>query len=151
MMSIEIRDTKYNVLLALHIIDTGANAGIGYGVKFLTQPTEEMQVGVMKHKAGTVIATHRHNKVGRVVHNTSEVLYVNRGALEASIYDQQDNLRIVMNVLAGDMLILFRGGHGFKVIQDAEIYEFKQGPYAGDNDKTQFTSSQETDNVGPTV
>ena len=34
-----------------------------------------------------------------------------------------------------DLIMLFRGGHGFKVIQDVEMIEVKQGPYTKSKDK----------------
>jgi hypothetical protein len=33
---------------------------------------------------------------------------------------------------------LATGGHGFEVLEDVEMIEVKQGPYAGDQDKTRF-------------
>ena len=40
----------------------------------------------------------------------------------------------------GDIILLAAGGHGFKMIQPAEIVEIKQGPYAGAMDKVRFES-----------
>ena len=37
---------------------------------------------------------------------------------------------------AGDVILLAAGGHGFEMLEDSEIIEVKQGPYAGDQDKT---------------
>jgi mannose-6-phosphate isomerase-like protein (cupin superfamily) len=42
---------------------------------------------------------------------------------------------------AGDLILLIRGGHGFKVLEDLEMFEVKQGPYAGDQDKIKFEPS----------
>jgi hypothetical protein len=39
----------------------------------------------------------------------------------------------------GDVILLADGGHGFKMIEDSEIIEVKQGPYAGELDKERFT------------
>ena len=39
---------------------------------------------------------------------------------------------------AGDVILLSEGGHGFEVLEDLEMIEVKQGPYAGDHDKTRF-------------
>ena len=39
---------------------------------------------------------------------------------------------------SGDIIILAAGGHGFEMLEDTEIFEVKQGPYAGENDKTRF-------------
>jgi len=34
--------------------------------------------------------------------------------------------------------LLASGGHGFEVIEDIKMVEIKQGPYAGEKDKTRF-------------
>lgn len=39
---------------------------------------------------------------------------------------------------AGDVILLASGGHGFEIIEAAEIIEVKQGPYLGDEDKVRF-------------
>ena len=36
------------------------------------------------------------------------------------------------------MVLLFRGGHGFEMLEESEIIEVKQGPYESDNDKIRF-------------
>ena len=38
----------------------------------------------------------------------------------------------------GDVILLATGGHGFEVLEEIEMIEVKQGPYAGDQDKTRF-------------
>jgi hypothetical protein len=38
----------------------------------------------------------------------------------------------------GDVILLAYGGHGFEMLEPTEMIEVKQGPYAGDNDKTRF-------------
>jgi hypothetical protein len=39
---------------------------------------------------------------------------------------------------AGDIILLAFGGHGFEMLEPTEIIEVKQGPFAGDKDKTRF-------------
>ena len=39
---------------------------------------------------------------------------------------------------AGDVILLATGGHGFEVLEEIEMIEVKQGPYAGEVDKTRF-------------
>ncbi|MDK9694554.1 MAG: hypothetical protein OEL19_09980 [Sulfurimonas sp.] len=36
------------------------------------------------------------------------------------------------------MILLAYGGHGFEMIEESEIIEVKQGPYAGEMDKVRF-------------
>ncbi len=39
--------------------------------------------------------------------------------------------------------MLVSGGHGFKVIDEVEMIEVKQGPYSGDQDKKRFLGVDE--------
>jgi hypothetical protein len=45
------------------------------------------------------------------------------------------------------VILLSYGGHGFEMLERTEMIEVKQGPYAGDQDKTRFESTRKT---GPT-
>ena len=45
----------------------------------------------------------------------------------------------------GDVILLANGGHGFKMIEESEIIEVKQGPYIGSLDKERFASVLEKD------
>ena len=38
----------------------------------------------------------------------------------------------------GDIILLASGGHGFTMLEETEMFEVKQGPYAGDGDKERF-------------
>jgi hypothetical protein len=51
--------------------------------------------------------------------------------------DQQQYLESTI-LEAGDVILLAYGGHGFEMLEPTEIIEVKQGPYAGDQDKTRF-------------
>ena len=46
--------------------------------------------------------------------------------------------RWIRELAAGDVVLLAGGGHGFEVLEEIEMIEVKQGPYAGDKDKTRF-------------
>ena len=35
-------------------------------------------------------------------------------------------------------VLLVTGGHGFEVLEEVQMLEVKQGPYAGEMDKTRF-------------
>jgi hypothetical protein len=40
------------------------------------------------------------------------------------------------------VILLARGGHGFEMLEPTEMIEVKQGPYAGEGDKTRFSPAQ---------
>lgn len=108
------------------------------GIEFLTPSTYSQQIGYMNRPAGYVIAPHVHNPVPREVQFTKEVLFIKSGKLRVDFYaDDQTYLEsTILN--AGDVILLAFGGHGFEMLEATEIIEVKQGPYAGDADKTRF-------------
>jgi hypothetical protein len=53
-------------------------------------------------------------------------------------YDDQRRYLESHVLVAGDVILLATGGHGFEVLEDLQMIEVKQGPYAGDADKTRF-------------
>lgn len=40
----------------------------------------------------------------------------------------------------GDVILLSEGVHGFEILEETEMIEVKQGPYAHEMDKTRFES-----------
>lgn len=113
------------------------------GVHFCTPDSYSQQLAYMNHPAGKVIDPHVHNPVNRSVMYTLEVLFIKRGKLRVDFYDQGKNYLESRVLTAGDTILLASGGHGFVVLEDLEMIEVKQGPYAGDQDKTRFAGISE--------
>ena len=108
------------------------------GVDFITPDDYSQQVAYMHHPAGKVIDAHVHNAVHRSVLYTQEVLFIKRGKLRVDFYDEYEDYLESRVLNSGDVLLLVSGGHGFKVLEELEMVEVKQGPYSGDKDKTRF-------------
>ena len=72
------------------------------------------------------------------VNYTQEVLIIKRGILRVDFYDDNKTYLKSHILEKGDVILLIKGGHGFEVIEEVEMVEVKQGPYAGDDDKTRF-------------
>lgn len=108
------------------------------GVDFITPNEYSQQVAYMHHPAGKIIDAHVHNMVHRNVVFTQEVLFIKKGILRVDFYDEYEDYLESRNLTAGDIILLVSGGHGFQVIEEIEMIEVKQGPYAGDKDKKRF-------------
>ncbi len=108
------------------------------GVTFFTPNNYSQQLGYMSRKGGYVIEPHVHNPVERAVSYTKEVLFIKSGKLRVDFYTEEQSYLESRVLCAGDVVLLAYGGHGFEILEDAEIIEVKQGPYAGENDKTRF-------------
>jgi len=107
------------------------------GVNFLTPSCFSQQLAFIKHPEGHLIDAHKHNQVSREVFYTQEVLIINKGKLQVDLYDDENNYLESRVLEPGDVILLASGGHGFKVLEELEMFEVKQGPYVGD-DKIRF-------------
>ena len=108
------------------------------GIQFFTPDDFSQQLAYMKHPPGHVIAPHVHNPVPREVQYTKEVLFIRKGKLRVDFYDEKQNYLQSSILNTGDVILLAYGGHGFEVLEETEMIEVKQGPYAGEKDKTRF-------------
>lgn len=112
------------------------------GIHFFTPDDFSQQLAYMHHKKGKKIKPHSHNAMLRNIHFTQEVLFIKSGKLRVDIY-REDNSFLSAHILgSGDVILLAGGGHGFEVLEELEMIEVKQGPYAGDMDKKYFEPQQ---------
>lgn len=108
------------------------------GVHFLTPPNFSQQVALMKHPPGKKIPPHIHNLVSRQIYFTQEVLIIRTGSIRVDLYSS-DTRPLASRILhAGDVILLCGGGHAFEMLEETSMIEVKQGPYAGEQDKTRF-------------
>jgi len=108
------------------------------GISFFTPDDYSQQLAYMRHPAGKVIDPHVHNPVQREVILTQEVLFLKRGRLRVDFYGERRAYLESRILSSGDVILLAAGGHGFEALEEIEMIEVKQGPYAGDRDKTRF-------------
>lgn len=108
------------------------------GIQFFTPGDFSQQLGYMNRPEGYVIPPHVHNPVVREVQYTKEVLFIKSGRVRVDFY-ADDQTYLESRILeTGDVILLAYGGHGFEMLEPTEMIEVKQGPYAGDQDKTRF-------------
>jgi hypothetical protein len=108
------------------------------GIEFFTPGDFSQQLGYMKRDKGYTITPHLHNRVAREVHYAKEVLFIKSGKVRVDFYDNEKVYLESWILSGGDVLLLAHGGHGFEMLETSEIIEVKQGPYAGEDDKTRF-------------
>ena len=108
------------------------------GIHFFTPDDFSQQLAYMRHPKGKIIEPHIHNSVPRQVEYTQEVLFIKKGKIKVDFYTDQKQFLENIILESGDAILLIKGGHGFTVIEEVEMYEVKQGPYIGEADKTRF-------------
>jgi hypothetical protein len=105
------------------------------GIQFFTPGNFPQQMGLMSRPAGYVVPRHKHNLVPREIELTQEVLLLRKGTMNIEI-SLDDGLIETVQLVQGDIILLAKGEHRVTMLNDCEILEVKQGPYAGPNDKT---------------
>lgn len=127
--------THEGKLLALILSSTFS----GEGIHFFTPETFSQQLGYMNRPCGYVVPPHDHNPVPRTIEWTQEVLFIKSGKVRLDLYAPKSRNYIESHILtAGDVVLLAHGGHGLCMLEQSEIIEVKQGPYACEADKTRF-------------
>ncbi len=112
----------------------GANS-IKEGLNFYGNRGDYLQVGGFKYDNGKILRNHRHTNRPRTSILTQEVMVVLKGSCEALIFDMDDKLVYRQNLYAGQFVIVYLAGVGFKILEDDTVMiEAKNGPYIVDND-----------------
>jgi hypothetical protein len=105
---------------------------------FLTPPEFKQQVGFIVYPARAEIARHMHRAINRHLIGTSEVLIVKSGHCLIDIYNDDRQLVVTYELYPGDVMLMVGGGHGFRMLEDTVLFEIKQGPYIGVDEKEHF-------------
>jgi hypothetical protein len=107
-----------------------------YGVDFFTNNKDLLQVGLIKHKKNHQIKSHKHIKKIRKINYCTEVLIIKKGVLKIRFYNNDGiDIKKDKTLRKEDIIILFKGGHGFLTKEKLEMIEVKQGPYIENSDK----------------
>jgi hypothetical protein len=108
------------------------------GVEFLTPDDFGQQIGYMTRPTGETIQPHVHEQITRTIVGTQEVLIFRSGLVRLDLFEH-DRTYVGSTVMhPGDVVLLNKGGHSLYIIEEADIIEIKQGPYAEGRDKTRF-------------
>ncbi len=106
------------------------------GVDFISKNKDLLQLGFISHKKGHKIKAHIHLKKPRVINYCTEVLLIEKGKVKVKFYDlKEKDIKKDKILNEGDIIILFQGGHEFKILNKTQIIEIKQGPYIEGKDK----------------
>ena len=108
------------------------------GIEFFTPNSLSQQLAFISRPKGHKIQAHMHKPVSRNVKYTQETLFIKKGRVKINFYDEETKYLDTRELTAGDVILLVSGGHDFMMMEDTEMIEVKQGPYAGNGDKERF-------------
>jgi hypothetical protein len=105
-------------------------------LQFLTDSSDEFQLGIMKRGPGSPVLKHRHNFVPRSINKTSEFLSIRTGFASITIWSQKNEYIDKYDLAEGDCILLTDGFHEIEFNSECQMLEIKQGPYYAKLDKS---------------
>jgi hypothetical protein len=99
----------------------------------LIEASEFLQLSSQTIRSGQSFQAHRHIPkqiaIGEITAQESWVVI--SGKVEASYFDLDDTFITSLILSPGDASVTLAGGHSYRVLEEALVYEFKTGPYLG--------------------
>jgi hypothetical protein len=103
------------------------------GRKELVEPQNFLQVAVLNLNEGQRFLPHKHiwKELGSLQTIAQESWVVIKGTIQVNYFDLDDSFLCSHNLSEGDASITLFGGHSYTILEKAYVYEFKSGPYLG--------------------
>lgn len=108
------------------------------GIRFLTEESDPLQVGIMERSKGYMVKPHRHPNRKVIVESIGEFFYVENGRVRLTIFNDDWKEVASEEVKTGEFALILGGGHSVEFLEDTRIHEVKQGPYPGDASAKEF-------------
>ena len=108
------------------------------GIEFFTPDAFSQQLAYMKRKKGDIVQEHVHILQPREITYAQETLFIKAGHVRVDLFTDDRAYLTSRELKTGDTILLAAGGHGLEFLEETELIEVKQGPYAGDQDKERF-------------
>lgn len=100
----------------------------------ITSPDQPLQIVTLKHKKSVYLKAHTHMPKERQTKHLQECLFVKRGKIKIDLYTTSKKYFQSLFLKEGQIFLLIEGGYGIHIIQDCEMFEFKNGPFVEDKE-----------------
>lgn len=117
-----INDEVYAILVPKEEVKEGS--------EWFGSQIESIQASRMKYKAGKSFRIHHHILNPRTIKRTQECFIVIEGKIAVDIYNNEAQFVGTLEGHPGEAVIVYRGGHGVRVVEDCVVYEVKAGSFS---------------------
>jgi len=109
------------------------------GTQWYGDKLEPLQGSRMVYHSGKEFKVHRHKVNIRKTIKTQEAMICLTGKAEVSIYNNDRELIETVTLKSGNIIFLYRGYHGLKIVEDNTIlYELKAGQFSTVEEDKEF-------------
>ena len=117
------------------------------GNTFFTEPDDEIQFGVLNYKKNYKTGAHYHGHIKSKKNRVDEILMFQSGSARIDFYSEVGAYIVSSVVNAGDIVIIYLGGHNVVYLEDTRIFMLKPGAYDSASDKTRIIGTNNTELV----
>ena len=122
MKTVSKNDEVYAILIT--------NDSIKDGSEWFGNQIESLQASRMSYPKGKSFKVHYHILNPRTIKRTQESFIVISGKISVAVYGNSGELLDTLVASAGEAIIVYRGGHGVKILEDSVCYEIKAGQFS---------------------
>ena len=115
-----------------------ADEDIKAGSEWIGEKIESLQASRMNYPAGKEFRVHHHILNPRTIKRTQESFVVIKGRLAVDVYDNESVFLGTLEAGPGEAVIVYRGGHGVRVLEDCLAYEIKAGQFSYVSEDKEF-------------
>lgn len=108
------------------------------GTEWFGSQIESLQASRINYPAGKSFRVHHHILNPRTIKRTQEAFVVISGRLAVDIYDNEPKLLGTLEAGPGEAILVYRGGHGVRVLEDVIAYEVKAGQFSYVSEDKEF-------------
>lgn len=108
------------------------------GTEWFGNQIESLQASRMKYPKGKSFRVHHHILNPRTIKRTQEGFVVISGKIAVDVYDNAAKLIGTLEAGPGDAILVYRGGHGVRVLEDCVAYEIKAGQFSYVSEDKEF-------------
>lgn len=98
----------------------------------ITSPDQPLQIVTLKHKKGGYLKAHTHIPKERKTQRLQECIFVKKGRIKIDLYTTDKRYVRSLFLKEGQIFLLVEGGYGIHIVEDCEMFEFKNGPFVED-------------------
>ncbi len=116
------------------------------GSEWFGSQHESLQASRMKYSAGKGFRVHHHILNPRTIKRTQESFIVISGRIAVDVYDNpkpklgwKAELIGTLEAGPGEAILIYRGGHGVRVLEDFVGYELKAGSFSYVSEDKEFS------------
>lgn len=100
----------------------------------ITSPDQPLQIVTLKHKKGAYLKAHMHAPKQRKTKRLQECLFVKKGRIKIDLYTTSKKYIQSLFLNEGQIFLLVEGGYGIHLLEDCQMFEFKNGPFVEDKE-----------------